>query len=81
MGRWGMGGSSMWGFSFVWLLLVLLIIAVIAIGAAYLFIQRSTTTDSNRAMDLLREQYARGEITTGTNDCATIARTRGVGIA
>lgn len=62
MGGWGMGGSGMWGFGFLWPLLWLLVIAVVVIGAVYLFRSRTNGFGSDRAMELLREQYARGEI-------------------
>jgi putative membrane protein len=57
-----MGGSGMWEFGFLWPLLWLLVIAVVVIGAVYLFTNRSSTGRSDEAMELLREQYARGEI-------------------
>jgi putative membrane protein len=63
MGDWGMGGGSgMWGFGFLWPLLWLLIIAAIVIGAVYLFRRSGEIGGSDRAMEVLREQYARGEL-------------------
>ncbi len=61
----GMTGSGMGGIGFFWPLLWLLLIAIIGIGAIYLFRERAHTTPAetpDRAIALLREQYARGEI-------------------
>jgi putative membrane protein len=52
----------MWGFGFLWPLLWLLVIAVVVIGAMYLFTNKSGPGKSDQSMELLREQYARGEI-------------------
>lgn len=62
MGGWGMNGGPMWGFGMFWPLLWLLVLAVIVIGVVYLFSNRTSVAESSRAMDVLRERYARGEI-------------------
>ncbi|MFB6079575.1 MAG: SHOCT domain-containing protein [Haloferacaceae archaeon] len=66
----GMGMGGMWGpgpgpggGGLLPSLAVLLVVAAVAVGGAYLLARRSGATGgSDRAMDLLREQYARGEI-------------------
>ncbi len=62
MGGWGMGGGGLWGLGFLWPLLWLLVIAVVVIGAVYLVGTRTDRFGGDRAMEVLREQYARGEI-------------------
>lgn len=62
MGAWGMGGSGLWGLGVLWPLLWLLVIAVLVIGTVYLFRNGVGRAGSDRALDLLRDRYARGEI-------------------
>lgn len=65
MGGSGMAGTGMWGVGFLWPLLWLLVIAIVVVGAVYLFRERATTGGderTDRAIELLREQYARGDI-------------------
>lgn len=61
-GMWGGAGNGMWGVGFLWPLLWLLVIAAIVIGAVYLFRRSGDVKGSDRAMEVLRVQYARGEI-------------------
>lgn len=69
MGGWGMGGSGMWGGSgmggvgLLGPLLWLLVVAAIVAGGAYLVTRaRADEAGPERATELLRERYARGEI-------------------
>lgn len=55
-------GGGMWGIGFLWPLVWLLVISLVAIGAIYLVTRRTGSGESNQAMEILREQYARGEI-------------------
>lgn len=61
-GCYGTGGGGTWGVGVVWPLLWLLVVAGIVLGAVYLFTRRPTAAGPDRAMAVLREQYARGEI-------------------
>lgn len=66
MGGSGMAGGGMWGVGFLWPLLWFLLIAIIAIAALYLLWERAAAgraESPDRAIALLREQYARGELT------------------
>lgn len=58
----GMGGSGMWGFGFLWPLLWLLVLVGIGGLAGYLLTRGVSTESADRPTELLREQYARGEI-------------------
>lgn len=61
-GGWEAAGGSLWWPSFFWLLLSLLLVALIVVGVVALLTNTSATRDSDRAMSVLRERYARGEI-------------------
>lgn len=52
----------MWGYGFLWPLLWLVILAVVVLGAVYLYRTQAAPTRSEPAMEVLRERYARGEI-------------------
>lgn len=56
---WGSPGGV--GLDLLWPLLWLLLVATVVIGAVYLFGSGSTAS-RDRTVELLREQYARGEI-------------------
>lgn len=60
MGGWGMGAGGLW--ALVWMLPLLFLVAAVVLGAVYLLTRRDGTADADPAMELLREQYARGEI-------------------
>lgn len=66
--HWGTGGGMMpgggvgTGLVWLWPLLWLVLIALIVVAAVYLIRNGSPTDDQDQAMELLREQYARGEI-------------------
>lgn len=57
------GGGAGVGIALVWPLLWLILVALVVIAAVYLIRSESIADDQDRAMELLREQYARGEIT------------------
>ncbi|MFB6353553.1 MAG: SHOCT domain-containing protein [Halobacteriales archaeon] len=57
-GGWGMGGSGLWGLGFLWPLLLV----GIALAVGYVLVSRSAGTRDDRALDVLRERYARGEL-------------------
>lgn len=65
MGGGMMGSGGAWGLGFLWPLLWLLVFAAIVLGGVYLFTQMRPADGaggSNGAMELLRERYARGEV-------------------
>jgi uncharacterized membrane protein len=53
----GMGGSGMWGFSFLWLLVPTVLVG----GGVYLLTRRGSTRGADQPLEILREQYACGE--------------------
>lgn len=55
-GAWGSGVGFLW--SAVWLLLLVTLVGAVA----YFVSSRTTDTNSDRALAVLRERYARGEI-------------------
>lgn len=57
-GGWGMAGSSTWGLGFLWPLLLV----ALAVGLGYVVLTRSDRTGGDRALEVLRERYARGEL-------------------
>jgi putative membrane protein len=59
------GAGVGFGYGLVWPLLGLLLLAVVVVGAVYLFGAEAagTGTGSDRATELLRERYARGDLT------------------
>lgn len=65
---WGMGWGWHWLGMFVfWLIPLLVVIALVAVAVKYLFPGGTRTgkalgDDRNRALEVLEERYARGEI-------------------
>lgn len=57
-GGWGMGGSGFWGLGFLWPLLLI----GIALAVGYVLVTRSAGSRDDRALEVLRERYARGEL-------------------
>lgn len=62
MAPWGGTGGA--GMGFIWPLFGLLLIAMLVIGDVYLLGNQTRTISSDNAMEILREQYAQGEVTT-----------------
>ncbi|MDY6764561.1 MAG: SHOCT domain-containing protein [Halobacteria archaeon] len=64
----GMWGDGMWGFGtplmWVWMLFWALILIALPLAVLYLIMKQSSKSenDRDRALEILREQYARGEI-------------------
>ena len=65
MGGWGYspGTSWGWGFMFVGMLIPLAFIVLLIVGAYFLLTPRGETAGSERALTILDERYAKGEIT------------------
>lgn len=57
-GGWGMAGSGLLGLGFLWPLLLV----GLAIAVGYVIVTRSAGTRDDRALEVLRERYARGEL-------------------
>ncbi len=52
-----------YGMYFIIFLIPLLFIVILVIGAYYVFRAPSRTQERDRALDIIKERYARGEIT------------------
>jgi len=65
MGRWGYspGTGWGWGFMFVGMLIPLAFIVLLIVGAYFLLTPRGERTESETALAILDERYAKGEIT------------------
>ena len=63
MGGWGYPGGIGWGFTFVGMLIPFLFIILVVVGAYFLLAHRGETGESQRALTVLNERYAKGEIT------------------
>jgi putative membrane protein len=56
---WGMGWNN-WGMGFTWLFWVIVLVAVVAL--IFFIMQRSSTPSKKSAEEILKERFARGEI-------------------
>jgi putative membrane protein len=66
MGGWGMWGYPTgvgWGFMFAGILILFLFIALLIIGAYFLLTHRAHAGDNEKALSILNERYAKGELT------------------
>jgi len=63
MGGWGYPGGFGWGFMFIGWLIPLLFVVLVVVGAYFLLAHRGVTGESERALTILNERYAKGEIT------------------
>lgn len=61
------GGGNASGLGFLWMLLWLSVLIALIAGLYYLFTQKSSlgllSTEPDSALEILRERYARGELT------------------
>jgi putative membrane protein len=62
MGRYGVGYAG-WGWMFAGILIPLIFIVLVIVGAYLLLTSRRGQVESNRAIAILDERYAKGEIT------------------
>ena len=60
MASWGASGGP--GIGFLWLLAGLLLITILLVGVLYLLRTHTRSTDADTAMEILRKQYARGDL-------------------
>jgi len=63
MGGWSYVPGWNWGFMFAGMLVPLLFIILLVIGAYMLLSRQKEPTESEKAIVILNERYARGEIT------------------
>ena len=63
MGRWGYPSGMGWGFMLVGMLIPLLFVVLLAAGAYLLLSPRKEPVESEKALAILNERYAKGEIT------------------
>jgi len=64
MGRWGYPYGMGWGFAFAGMLIPLLFIILVVVGAYFLLSgRRGEPAESEKAISILNERYAKGEIT------------------
>jgi len=63
MGGWGYPTRWGWGFMFARMLIPLLFIVLLIVGAYLLLTPRREPMESERAITILDERYAKGEIT------------------
>jgi len=64
MGAWGYPGRMRWGAMIIGVPLILVFIVLLIAGAYLLLTPRGLGTDSDTALKILNERYAKGEITT-----------------
>lgn len=57
-GGWGMGGSGFWALGILWPLLLI----GLAVGIGYVLVTRTDRSGQDQALAVLRERYARGEL-------------------
>ena len=60
---WGQPTGIGWGFMFAGMLIPLVFIALLILGAYHLLTPRRETPESETALTILNERYAKGEIT------------------
>jgi len=66
MGGWGAWGYPTrvgWGFMFAGMLVLVLFIALLIVGAYLLLTHREHAGDNEKALSILNERYAKGELT------------------
>jgi putative membrane protein len=63
MGRWGYPLRTGWGFMFAGILIPILFIVLLVVGAYLLISPRREPIESEKAIAILNERYAKGEIT------------------
>jgi putative membrane protein len=63
MGGWGYPYGAGWGFMFVGMLIPLIFVILVVVGAYLWFTSRKEPPESDRAVAILNERYAKGEIT------------------
>jgi putative membrane protein len=66
MGGWGAWGCPTgvgWGFMFAGMLILFLFIALLIVGAYFLLAHREHAGDNEKALSILNERYAKGELT------------------
>jgi putative membrane protein len=64
MGVWGYPGGMRWGAMMIGLPVLLLFVVLLIAGAYLLLAPRGQGSDSDTALKILNERYAKGEITT-----------------
>ncbi len=62
MGGWGYPAGAGWGFMFAGMLIPFLFIVLLIVGAYFLLTRREQTGETERALSILNERYAKGEI-------------------
>ncbi len=62
MGGWGYPSGMGWGFMSAGVLVAFVFIGLLAVGAYLLLTPRSERMESERAITILNERYARGEL-------------------
>jgi len=60
---WGYPTGVGWGFMFAGMLILFLFIALLIVGAYFLLTHRDHAGDNEKALSILNERYARGELT------------------
>jgi len=63
MGGWGYPFGMGWGFAFAGMLIPLLFIVLLVVGVYLLLAPRGEPAESERALTVLNERYAKAEIT------------------
>jgi len=66
MGDWGAWGYPTrvgWGFMFAGMLVLFFFIALLIVGAYFLLTHREHPGDNEKALSILNERYAKGELT------------------
>jgi putative membrane protein len=63
MGGWRYPYGMSWGFMFVGMLIPLIFIILVAVGAYLWLTSRKEPAESGKAIGILNERYAKGEIT------------------